>query len=56
MEYPRTNLEAAIAVAIHYQSKYEEKHYGPEFQSAMLTSWRQVLEALRKGEDLHLVD
>ena len=56
MEMLRENLKIALNVAIGEQQRYERVEIGFDKDSSLLAGWRQVLEALNRGEEVRIVE
>jgi hypothetical protein len=50
----RSNLKAALRLAIEKQTEFERDHLGYTTYSALLIGWRQVYMALCQGESVRI--
>jgi hypothetical protein len=50
----RENLMSALNHAIEARGKDERKAHGPDFESCLVAGWKEVLDALGKGERLEI--
>ena len=56
MRMRKENLKVALSVAVREQMKRERQETrNPKFESSMVRGWRDVLEAIERGEGVDLV-
>lgn len=50
------NLRGALWLAIDCQKQEEQRRNGPNFESCAVAGWREILEAIDRGEQIVVSD
>jgi len=54
MNILRSNFEYALMLAIEYREGIEHKLFGAEYESALVSGWKEVLQASKECADINI--
>lgn len=56
MRIPTENLASALTMAIKSAGDEDKKNFGPDFECGLVKGWKEVLEAIKRGEQVWVSD